>query len=148
MDNNQPVKIDDQTKAIMVRMVSTLLSRKPTDPVPHIYSFLLEAKKGIPVKEIDPISENELNELKNLQKKIDYYKDILGQNDDAGAVTTEEDESDEAEEEIQPKKKNIKKQRQGVSAEVYGQFNKKEDFVPKVVPKTDAQKQSISERLK
>ena len=147
MDNNQPVKIDDQTKAIMVRMVSTLLSRKPTDPVPHIYSFLLEAKKGIPVKEIDPISENELNELKNLQKKIDYYKDILGQNDDAGAVTTEEDESDEAEEEIQPKKKNIKKQRQGVSAEVYGQFNKKEDFVPKVVPKTDAQKQSISERL-
>ena len=55
-------------------------------------------------------------------------------------MTTEEDESDEAEEEIQPKKKNIKKQRQGVSAEVYGQFNKKEDFVPKVVPKTDAQK--------
>lgn len=116
----------------MVRMVSTLLSRKPTDPVPHIYSFLLEAKKGVPVKEIEPITENELNELKNLQKKIDYYKDMLGNNDGGGAVTTEEDESDE-EEEIQPQKKNIKKQRQGVSAEVYGEFNKKENFVPKVI---------------
>ena len=65
MDQSQPVKIDDDTKAIMVRMVSTLLSRKPTDPVPHIYSFLLEAKKGVPVKEIEPITENELNELSN-----------------------------------------------------------------------------------
>lgn len=133
MDPNQGVKIDDETKAVMVRMVSTLLSRKPTDPVPHIYSFLLEAKKGIPVKDIEPITENELNEMKNLQKKIDYYKDLLGNNDDKGAVTTEEDESDEDEEEIKPQKKNIKKQRQGVSAEVYGEFNKKENFVPKVI---------------
>lgn len=125
-----------------------LLSRKPTDPVPHIYSFLVEAKKGIPVKEIEPITENELNELKNLIKKIDYYKDILGDNDGGGAVTTEEDESDEEAEEIQPQKKNIKKQRQGVSAEVYGEYNKKENFVPKVVPKTEAQKQSITDRLK
>ena len=55
-------------------------------------------------------------------------------------MTSEEDESDEEEAEIQPKKKNIKKQRQGVSAEVYGEFNKKENFVPKVIAKTDAQK--------
>ena len=85
---------------MMVRMVSTLLSRKPSDPVPHIYSFLAEAKKGIPILEIDPITENELNEMKNLKKKIDYYKDELGDND-GGAVTSEEDESDE-EMDIQP----------------------------------------------
>ena len=91
-------------------MVSTLLSRKPSDPVPHIYSFLKEAKKGIPILEIDPITENELNEMKNLKKKIDYYKDELGDNNDAGAVTSEDDDSDE-EMEIQPAKKNIKKQR-------------------------------------
>lgn len=67
-----------------------------------------QAQKGIPVKEIDPITENELNEMKNLQKKIDYYQDLLGGNNDAGAVTSEEDESDD-EEEIQPQKKNITK---------------------------------------
>lgn len=63
-------------------------------------------------------------------------------------MTTEESESDDEEEEIQPQKKNIKKQRQGVSAEAYGEYNKKENFKPKVVPKTEMQKQSISDRLK
>lgn len=133
------MQIDDETKAMMVRMVSTLLSRKPGDPVPHIYSFLKEAKKGIPVREIDPITENELNELKNLQKKITYFKDLLGDGDGA-AVTSEEEESDDEADEVQPQKKNIKKQRQGVSAEVYGEFNKKENFVPKTIPKTEAQR--------
>ena len=107
MDAQQPVQIDDDTKAMMVRLVSTLLSRKPTDPVPHIYSFLKEAQKGIPLKEIEPVTENELNELKNLQKKIEYFKDILGENN-GGAVTSEEDESDD-EDDVQPKKKDFKK---------------------------------------
>ena len=43
-------------------------------------------------------------------------------------------------EEIQPKKKNIKKQRAGVSAEVYGENNKKADFVAKVIAKSDEEK--------
>jgi len=110
MDTAQPVQIDDETKAMMVRLVSTLLSRKPTDPVPHIYSFLKEAQKNIPLKEISPITENELNELKNLQKKIDYYKDVLGEHD-KGAVTSEEDDESDDEAEVQPKKKDFKKQR-------------------------------------
>ena len=40
-------------------------------------------------------------------------------------------------EDIQPKKKNINAQRQGVSAEVYGEFNKKGDFTPKVIEKSE-----------
>lgn len=46
--------------------------------------------------------------MKNLQKKIDYYQDILG-NNDGGAVTSEDDESDDEADEIQPQKKNITK---------------------------------------
>lgn len=96
----------------MVKMVSTLLSAKPSDPVPHIYSFLKEAQKGIPLKDIKPITENELNEQRNLKKKIDYCKDLLGEGNQSDPVTSEEDdESDNEVEEIQPKKKNIKKQR-------------------------------------
>lgn len=37
--------------------------------------------------------------------------------------------------------------RTSVSAEVYGKFNKKENFKPKVVPKTQAQKEKIAMRL-
>jgi hypothetical protein len=33
--------------------------------------------KGINQENIVPISDNELNEIKNLQKKIDFYKEAL-----------------------------------------------------------------------
>jgi len=40
-----------------------------------------------------------------------------------------------------------KKQRAGVSAEVFGQYNKKEDFVPKVISKTPETKAKLTSRL-
>lgn len=68
---------------MFVKMVATMLSKKPSDPVPYIYSYLQELQKGIPEKDVKPITDNELNEVRNLQKKLQYYKDILGQQDDA-----------------------------------------------------------------
>lgn len=45
----------------------------------------------------------------------------------------------------QKKKKKMEKKnsRQGISAEVFGQFNKKADYVPKVIPKDTATKDEI-----
>jgi hypothetical protein len=34
--------LNEETKEIMVKLVSSLLARKPKDPVPHIYSYLKE----------------------------------------------------------------------------------------------------------
>lgn len=86
----------------------------------------------MPEKEVKPITDNELNEVRNLQKKMKYYQEMLGQ---GGAQTTESSESDGDDEvdEIQPKKKNIKQQRMGVSAEVFGAHNKKGDFKAPVI---------------
>ncbi len=61
----------------MVRLVTSLLLMKPQDPVPHIYSYLIEIQKGHGSQEIIPISDNELNELKNIEKKVAYLKDQL-----------------------------------------------------------------------
>jgi hypothetical protein len=119
----------------MVKLVTSLLTAKPNDPVPHIYSYLQEIRKGVEPNEIKPITDNELNELRNLEKKVAYLKEQLNEEDEHSK--TESDESDDEVEDIQPKKKNIKQQRQGVSAEVYGAFNKKEDFVPKVIEKSE-----------
>ena len=62
-----------------------------------------------------------------------------------------EDEDDEEEDEIQdlPSKLQQKfgKQRSSVSAEVYGNFNKKEDYKPKIVAKSELQKSRIKKRL-
>lgn len=70
-------------------------------------------------------------------------------NEDDDKTESEEDEEGSGDEvaEIQPKKKNIKQQRAGVSAEVYGQFNKKEDFVAKVIPKSEATREKLTTRL-
>lgn len=38
--------------------------------------------------------------------------------------------------------------RQGISAEVYGQFNKKEEFIPKVIEKDPKTIQTITELVK
>jgi cAMP-dependent protein kinase regulator len=135
---------DKNTRDIMVKLVTQLLTMKPMDPVPIIYSFLLEIKRGADPMNVKPITDNELNELKNLEKKVAYIKDQLNDEEDH---TESDQDSDEEEEEIQPKKKNIKKQRQGVSAEVYGENNKKEDFVPKVFPKSDETKEKLNSRL-
>jgi cAMP-dependent protein kinase regulator len=37
--------------------------------------------------------------------------------------------------------------RQGVSAEVYGDWNKKDNFIPPVIPKSEETKLKIQERL-
>jgi hypothetical protein len=49
-----------------------------------------------------------LAELKNLEKKVAYYKDILNEAGDE-TPSEDDDESGDEIEEIQPKKKNIKK---------------------------------------
>lgn len=131
----------------MVRLVTSLLTSKPNDPVPHIYSYLLEIQKGTDPASIKAISDNELAELKNLEKKVAYFKDILNEAGDETPSEEDEESGDEVEE-IQPKKKNIKKQRAGVSAEVYGEFNKKGDFVAKVIAKSDETKEKLATRLK
>ena len=96
----------------MVKLVTSLLNSKPQDPIPHIYSFLKEMDKGVKPTDAKPITVNEINEVKNLKKKVEYYRDLLNEKD-MGDVTdeSEEDSDDVLEEDIQPKKKNIKKQR-------------------------------------
>lgn len=116
----------------MVKLVTSLLTTKPTDPVPHIYSYLQEIKKGVNPSEIVAINDNEINELRNLEKKVVYYKDMLNEDGKDKTESSGEEDDDEVDD-IQPKKKNITKQRMGVSAEVYGKFNQKGDFTPKVV---------------
>ena len=66
-----------------------------------------------------------------------------GQPDQGNETPESEQGSSDEVDDIQPKKKNITKQRQGVSAEVYGAFNKKADFVPKVVEKSDETKEKL-----
>lgn len=93
-----------------------MLTDKPKDPVPFIYSYFLDMQRG--VNPPQPLNDNEINEIKNLKKKVDYLKDQLNNEDHHSEHSDDEEEEEVAD--VQPKKKNIKAQRAGVSAEVYG----------------------------
>lgn len=138
--------VSPETKDLMVKLVTSLLTHKPEDPVPHIYSFIAELSRGGDPNHIQAITDNELNELRNLEKKAAYLRDQIG-HDDGEHTQTDEDESEEEVDDIQPKKKNIKAQRKGVSAEVYGEYNKKGDFKPKVIPKNAQTIEKLKKRL-
>lgn len=66
------------------------------------------------------------------------------------AVSSEEDDDEEVEDLPSQKKNSVTKkpnQRSSVSAEAYGNFNKKGNFKARVIPKSEEQKRRIQERL-
>ena len=82
--------------------------------------------------------------VKNMRLKVEDLQSKLG-NVAAGPLT--ESSEEDSEEDDKPVKNVGKKQRAGVSAEVYGDHNKKADFVPKVVPKSEEIKEKLRKRL-
>lgn len=69
-----------------------------------MYSYLLDMSKG---QKPNPMSDNELAEMRNLKKKVEYLKDQVEEHEDHGSeASAESEEEDHADE--QPKKKNIK----------------------------------------
>lgn len=102
---------------------------------------------------IESSGENiEMTELENLRKEIKKYKKKYEKEDKEMVVSSEDEEElspedqkkiDEEMKKRQQKKKNM---RVSVSAEVYGFFNKKKEFKPRVIPKTDEQVSRIKEK--
>ena len=87
--------------------------------------------------------------MRNMKKKVDFLRDqldhpLLDVNTDS-ASDQDSDEDDTAHIIIHQAKK--KGQRAGVSAEVYGLWNKKGDFKPKVVQKNQETREKLKSRL-
>lgn len=77
-DSSQVLGTDDT--AVLKQLVVHLLREKPTDPVPFIYNFLAQTRDK--VKDIKPITNLEVSQIKNLRLKIDDLKSRLGAADD------------------------------------------------------------------
>lgn len=111
-----------------------------------MYSYLKQISEGVD-KPVTP-TNLEVAETKNLRKKYEYLKSQVNGGDDENSNETEESEqSDEEEEKEAAPVRRPMKQRAGVSAEVFGEHNRKEDFVPPVYPKTDEQKTQLKAKL-
>ena len=129
--------IDTKLNPFLKEVVASLLVHKPEDPLQYLLSWT-ESKLGISGQ----LSEKSL--LHELRQEVARLK--LGH---AGSEDehSESEEDDLVEEVPQKITSQVSRHRSAVSAEAYGKYNKKESFVPRVIPKTKEQEQQLEERL-
>ena len=109
-----------------------------------------ELEKAILEAENENEEEEEENEENEEKEEKEENENSEEENNSNKSQTSSEEEEDEImkEEELRKKKERKgKNKRAGVSAEAYGEFNKKEDFIPRVIEKTEEQKEKIKKRI-
>ena len=91
-------------------------------------------------------------ELEMLREQVKEYRKKYNKEDKEMEVSSgsesevDEEEQKKIDEEMRKRQKKKKGMRQSVSAEVYGIHNVKKPYVPRVIPKTEEQKQRIKEK--
>jgi cAMP-dependent protein kinase regulator len=98
------------------------------------------------------LTVNEKLELENLRQEIKKYRDMehTDNKHNESEHSEEEDDiidDDKVEQSMNKAKVRMSMPRVGVSSEVYGQFNKKENWVPKHIEKNEDQIQRIKLRI-
>lgn len=102
------------------------------------------------------MTDNEVNEFRNLKKKYDHFQHHLADraiskhsHHEPDTYSSSSDDDLEEQDETKPTQGSNKHGRRkvAVSAEVYGQWNKKGAFVPRVVPKSEAVRAKLRKRL-
>ena len=156
--------LQTKVKGIVEPMMSEMLKTLPEEPMRFMLTWLINYSRG-DASEIN----GEREELENLRKEIKKYKNKEksmkespaqsekseeSKSEDSDEVSSKEkadkftEEQNEIDKEIQARRNKVMKrgQRSSVSAEVFGLYNKKAAFKPRVIPKKESQKEIIKKR--
>mmetsp|Transcript_48502 Transcript_48502/g.115322 ORF Transcript_48502/g.115322 Transcript_48502/m.115322 type:complete len:427 (-) Transcript_48502:188-1468(-) len=153
---------------ILEQMVQDVLDNMPEKPVPHMIEWLRKRYTGeVPAARMSILQHNEalkkelvnfesfVSEANTLRASVAEGKASSSNKEGEGAEENEdegsefEESDDDGPDEIPlPPKGYGQHQRQSVSAEAHGAFNKKMAFEPPVHDKTDAEKERLSSILK
>ena len=144
---NKQEYLETKVKPIMENLMFQLVCEKPDDPVEFMINWIQKTggynSNGLTLKERE--------ELENLRKEIIQYRNKHEQNnneDNNNGNSSEEEEDETFDPKLEIKKaKNNRAGRRGISAESYGKFNKKEDFKPRFIQKTENQIVRIKGRI-
>lgn len=140
--------LKEKIRPIMEQLVYQLVLERPDNPVAYMIDYLQKlggyTSNGITI--------DEKKELERLRIEIRKYREMeeheTKENHEESFTDEEDDDIDDhIEKKVIHAQARLSRQREAVSAEVYGQFNKKEDFVPKYVAKSDDQIQRIKARV-
>lgn len=144
--------LNKKLRPIFNSMTESIIKENPEDPVYFMINWLYNY-----IGHSNAFSQSsEKKELQDLRKEIKrLQKKFEGKDDEEMIVQSQEsehsndEEDDKVEELIEAKKKKAAQKggRSSVSAEVYGMFNQKKAFEPKVVPKTEDQMARIQDKV-
>jgi cAMP-dependent protein kinase regulator len=135
--------IKSTLEPLLEDMVTECWTDQPEDPIGFLLGWL-EKQSGAKPKG-DPELQSENEKLKQEIETLKGWQKDIGSaiKDEKPDEEEEEEDDDDMELEEEPPAP-TRTNRQSVSAEAYGDWNKvKTDFVPPVIPKTDEQKASI-----
>ena len=147
MDTNTKKEyLETKVKPILDELVFQLLCERPENPA----SYMIEWLKKTGGYTSNGLTLKEKEELEKLRKDIISYRkknpppEQNLENNSQSSESSNEDEFYDPQKE--PKKKG-KIGRKGISSESYGKFNKKENFKPRFIKKTDSQITRIKGRI-
>lgn len=142
--------LEEKVRGVLEPMINGVFKEAPEDPVKYMIQWL---NRYIGINE----SNMEKDELNNLRKEFAKYQKKYEKEDKEMELHSDEEEDDheaqdEFDKEIEEKQKKIAKekvsaQRISICSEVYGDHHKKVDYVPRVVPKTEGQKEIIKNKM-
>lgn len=147
MDNSE--YCETKLKDIVEELLLELAKKKPCDIINYSMDWLMK-KGGFT---INGLTIEERDELLRLRKELKKYRELHEQNNNGNNSFDEDEEehSDEEDEQVAEvrhyPKTSVRGPRIAVSAEAYGEFNKKGDFKPVVHKKHEDQTTAIKSRL-
>mmetsp|Transcript_75596 Transcript_75596/g.200799 ORF Transcript_75596/g.200799 Transcript_75596/m.200799 type:complete len:433 (-) Transcript_75596:43-1341(-) len=158
--------IQEKVNPILEALVTAVLLERPEDPSFFMLKWLCEQTKSLDAADQGGQrgGSSTAEEIETVRKEIQKLKDrkaellamrAVGKVDTRSEKSTKADEDEEDEDEdddddmadIMPEPPKNRQQRQSVSAEAYGAWNKKTEFVAPVYEKTPDQKARIERCL-
>ena len=152
--------INSKVRPILEQLLDSLLDEVPDDPIPFMYTWLLKYSNKISKERLE--LESLRTKVKVIKKKeqSENLNSLLGNltsnnnndniQDDEIKIQSSESEEDEnlTFNKIEERRKKLveKGQRSGISAEAFGKFNKKKTYKPRIIKKTELQKEKIKNK--
>ena len=153
-------QLEQKVKPLLNKLVNSIIVDKPENVALYMINFL-QREGGVTST---GLTYDEKLELNNLRREVNEFRqreenekkekeeNSISESVSKSVSSDEDDEFENEEEELKFKKRleqkmNDKKMRTSVSAEVYGNFNKKENFKPRFIQKTPEQILKIKNRV-
>eukprot|EP00828_Plagiopyla_frontata_P046550 TRINITY_DN8304_c0_g1_i5.p1 TRINITY_DN8304_c0_g1~~TRINITY_DN8304_c0_g1_i5.p1 ORF type:complete len:394 (-),score=93.03 TRINITY_DN8304_c0_g1_i5:95-1276(-) len=131
-----------RVEPLLIKGLKELAEKKPQNPLEYLAQYLIRNNTEFdePQEQLQLKQENK-PKFKMHEEKEEEQQQLSEQEEDE---FSEEQENELKNKQLQAKEKGV---RSGVSAEVFGEHNRREDFIPQVIQKTEEQKGRISQRL-